>query len=111
MKFDENGKIIQFEVGDVFDDPWGDKYEIVTTALRYWNVKGEREYQPWVIFKRLDQPELFKQDFSETFTWTCSAIDLQKDFEDPYEDDEDPQRIHFFEFKYNQIDELNKTFK
>ena len=116
MKFDENGNIVQFEIGDVFDDTWGDEYEIIATTLRHWNVSGEREYHPWVLFKRVDQKELFTEDISTTWTWACDAVELQGEFENPYHgDNESSARDHFFKvkfkFKYNQIDELNKSFK
>lgn len=114
MKFEKDGDSIEvyaFEVGDVFDDPMGNEYEIVTTALKHWWAKLSDDYHPWVVFKRLDQKELFGESILGTHTYTCDVFDLQKDFEDPYEDDEDPQRKHFFEFKYNQFDEINKTFK
>ena len=86
MKCDEDGKILEFEVGDIFDDPWGSTWEICCTKAHLY---GGSQQESWVIYRCEQDDRILiisvselKKEFTEFLEWT---------------EDDEPKRKHLYQ--------------
>lgn len=97
MKFDKDGNILEFEIGDTYSDDTGKECVILHVGIRKEDVGFDTS--KWILFQRHSDNQLYIIDPSL----------LRMRFNAP-----PPKGVsqkHFYEFKHNSVDELNKTFK
>ena len=91
MKFDNDGNVIEFEIGDVFDSSAGYTYVVITpTAYRY----DDENVGYWVIFQNREDKQLLVSDIQT----------LKEKFNEP---DSGDGRKYELQFLYNETDKMN----